>query len=169
MKSIRLHAICITFSGISQLSAFTPPQPSNPFRSHSHTSIIASLELTGNGNDHDISSTSKSYYSFDQMKSMESRLNNLQREAPELLCGFYESHLKSFSVRPGAVTVSRYHLSMCMSSRYYAMFRLEVFTGVSVSAQLLTEYIGDIHLFCSPSYLFCTRLLLVFTCGRSEL
>jgi hypothetical protein len=47
-----------------------------------------------------------SRYSFEEMKSMETRLENLQREAPELLCGFYEKHLKSFSVRPGAVTVS---------------------------------------------------------------
>ncbi|KAL3782620.1 hypothetical protein HJC23_000002 [Cyclotella cryptica] len=44
------------------------------------------------------------YYTFDEMKSMEVRLGNLVKEAPELLCGFYEPHLKSFSVRPGSVT-----------------------------------------------------------------
>lgn len=47
----------------------------------------------------------RNYYTFEEMKSMEVRLGNLEKEAAELLCGFYEPHLKSFSVRPGAVTV----------------------------------------------------------------
>lgn len=54
------------------------------------------------------------------MKSMETRLENLQREAPELLCGFYEKHLKSFSVRPGAVTVSSATLFVCVSINDYS-------------------------------------------------
>lgn len=52
----------------------------------------------------------KSYYSFEEMKDLETRLDALQREAPELLSGFYEPHLKSFSVRPGAATVSSFIL-----------------------------------------------------------
>jgi len=43
------------------------------------------------------------YFSFDQMKSVESRLGILEREAPGMLAAFYEPHLKSFSVRPGSV------------------------------------------------------------------
>lgn len=34
---------------------------------------------------------------------MESRLENLEREAPDVLTAFYEPHLKSFSIRPGSV------------------------------------------------------------------
>jgi len=41
------------------------------------------------------------YFSFDETKSLESRLSNLEREAPTLLSSFYEPHLKSFSVVPG--------------------------------------------------------------------
>ena len=46
------------------------------------------------------------YYSFDDMKAMESRLGNLEKEAPEILAAFYEPHLKSFSMQPGSVKVS---------------------------------------------------------------
>ena len=41
-------------------------------------------------------------FSFDETKSLESRLSNLEREAPTLLSSFYEPHLKSFSVVPGS-------------------------------------------------------------------
>eukprot|EP00986_Skeletonema_menzelii_P015555 scaffold12049_cov141-Skeletonema_menzelii.AAC.3 len=36
------------------------------------------------------------------MKSIESRLITLEKQAPEILSDFYEPHLKSFSVRPGS-------------------------------------------------------------------
>lgn len=49
--------------------------------------------------------TNEGYFSFDQMKSVESRLGILEREAPVMLAAFYEPHLKSFSVRPGSVQV----------------------------------------------------------------
>ena len=39
---------------------------------------------------------------FDEMKSIESRLITLEKQAPEILSDFYEPHLKSFSVRPGS-------------------------------------------------------------------
>jgi hypothetical protein len=38
---------------------------------------------------------------FDEMKSIESRLINLEKQSPEILSAFYEPHLKSFSVHPG--------------------------------------------------------------------
>lgn len=53
-----------------------------------------------------IANRAASVYTFEQMKSMETKLDGLQHNAPELLYGFYEGHLKSFSVRPGATKVS---------------------------------------------------------------
>jgi hypothetical protein len=46
-------------------------------------------------------------YEFAQIKSLDSRLANLEQNAPDVLGSFYEPHLKSFSVRPGSVTVSK--------------------------------------------------------------
>ena len=40
-------------------------------------------------------------YTFTKIKSVEDRLESIQKDAPSLLSGFYEPHLKSFSVRPG--------------------------------------------------------------------
>jgi hypothetical protein len=42
------------------------------------------------------------------MRSLDSRLAILQRSAPAALEGFYEPHLKSFSVSPGSVSVRYY-------------------------------------------------------------
>ena len=60
------------------------------------------------------------YYSFDEMKNVESRLGNLEKEAPGMISAFYEPHLKSFSVRPGSVKVREFSLKMnhCMSLIY---------------------------------------------------
>jgi len=41
---------------------------------------------------------------FDEMKSIESRLITLEKQSPEILSAFYEPHLKSFSVRPGSTS-----------------------------------------------------------------
>ena len=41
-------------------------------------------------------------FTFDELKSVESRLENLEPEVPDLLCAFYEPHLRSFSVKPGS-------------------------------------------------------------------
>ena len=43
---------------------------------------------------------------FDKLKSFDSRLSSLERAAPSMLEGFYEKHLKSFSVKPGSAEVS---------------------------------------------------------------
>ncbi len=60
------------------------------------------------------------YFSFDQMKSVESRLGTLEKEAPGMLAAFYEPHLKSFSVRPGSVQVRVDYLIL----KYYNFFIL---------------------------------------------
>lgn len=104
--SVYLSAIFYALGCISG-SSFVLPFGQNNILHHSKTSDRTRVYLSSQGNklsypsDHEAST-----YSFEDMKLMETRLGNLQREAPELLCGFYESHLKSFSVRPGAVTVS---------------------------------------------------------------
>lgn len=48
--------------------------------------------------------TSVSSITFDEMKSIESRLITLEKQSPEILSAFYEPHLKSFSVRPGSTS-----------------------------------------------------------------
>ncbi|KAL7541978.1 hypothetical protein ACHAXR_012169 [Thalassiosira sp. AJA248-18] len=48
-----------------------------------------------------LTSSDPEHYNF--MKSVECRLEDLERDAPEILSDFYEPHLKSFSVRPGSV------------------------------------------------------------------
>jgi hypothetical protein len=53
---------------------------------------------------------------FDRMKNMEVRLNQLERQAPETLFGFYEPHFKSFSVRPGIAKVDSIHVEHLPSS-----------------------------------------------------
>lgn len=40
---------------------------------------------------------------FDEMKSLELRLERLEQVAPDTLMAFYEPHLRSFSVRPGSL------------------------------------------------------------------
>jgi hypothetical protein len=46
-------------------------------------------------------------YGFAQIKSLDSRLANLEQSAPDVMGSFYEHHLKSFSVRPGSASVSK--------------------------------------------------------------
>jgi len=48
------------------------------------------------------SSVADHHYSFEEIKAVESRLEQIERNAPDLLSSFYEPHLKSFSVRPGS-------------------------------------------------------------------
>lgn len=90
---------------IIQQQRWTQEKISSPLhksrRSGNHDRVIT----TSSSGDH------PHYHSFDEMKSMESRLDHLQRKAPELLCGFYEKHLKSFSVTPGSATVSLLYIS----------------------------------------------------------
>ena len=45
---------------------------------------------------------SASGFTFDEIKSIESRLEIIEREAPDLLVAYYEPHLRSFSVKPGS-------------------------------------------------------------------
>jgi hypothetical protein len=44
--------------------------------------------------------------SFEEKRSFESRLGKIERIASSTLGGFYEPHLKSFSVKPGSFDVS---------------------------------------------------------------
>jgi hypothetical protein len=45
---------------------------------------------------------SASGFTFDEIKSIESRLEIIERDAPDLLVAYYEPHLRSFSVKPGS-------------------------------------------------------------------
>lgn len=49
-------------------------------------------------------------YGFEELKSLDSRLSILEENAPDLLGSFYESKLKSFSVKPGSAEVCTNHV-----------------------------------------------------------
>lgn len=77
---------------------------------------------------------------------MEVRLNQLERQAPEALFGFYEPALKSFSVRPGtakrfSVTSTLFSLSAIMSasdkSLYNAMINLDMKVPLQTSSGIV--------------------------------
>lgn len=48
----------------------------------------------------------KEIYGFEEIQSLDSRLETLEQDAPDVLGCFYEPHLKSFSIKPGSVEVS---------------------------------------------------------------
>lgn len=84
--------------------AFVLPSPS------SATKICRNARLTRQGcriGDVPVTTlynaVAKHHFSFDEVKAVETRLGNLERESPDILSAFYEPHLKSFSVRPGSV------------------------------------------------------------------
>jgi hypothetical protein len=52
-------------------------------------------------------------YSFEELRSLDSRLEKLEQNAPDVLGGFYESHLKSFSIVPGSAAVSYPSMQLC--------------------------------------------------------
>jgi hypothetical protein len=95
-------AFVVPLSHRSKINAISTSQPTNV--------RVSSFFLSSITHDKGHGTVHKSYYSFEEMKDLETRLDALQKEAPELLSGFYEPHLKSFSVRPGAATVSSFIL-----------------------------------------------------------
>jgi hypothetical protein len=80
-------------------SAFALPPPSITSYASSYRSSSLAATATSSS-----SSTSSSSITFDEMKSIESRLITLEKQSPEILSAFYEPHLKSFSVRPGSTS-----------------------------------------------------------------
>lgn len=137
----------ITRPTIIQQQRWTQEKISSPLhesrRSGNHDRVITA----SSSGDH------PHYHSFDEMKSMESRLDHLQRKAPELLCGFYEKHLKSFSVTPGSATVSIFHIMLLISFTIMCgiLNFLDCFT-------MSAEHIRNIHMLCPPSHLLHARL-----------
>ncbi|KAL7551759.1 hypothetical protein ACHAWF_014948 [Thalassiosira exigua] len=82
----------------SASSAFAPPRPSaTTLRRPTLRRPAARSSAAAT------SSSPSEPFSFDELKSVESRLGRLEREAPDVLAAYYEPHLKSFSVRPGSV------------------------------------------------------------------
>lgn len=86
---------------------------------------FSSLSLASSSS---LSSADDQNPTFDQMKGMIRRLDNLESSAPDILFGFYEPHIHSFSVKPGqsdelSVTSTCYallaiHLTSSSSSVY---------------------------------------------------
>jgi hypothetical protein len=72
--------------GVAAVTAFVPK--ANVYRHAGVGSLLAE----------------KTEFGFDELRSLESRLDKLDQNAPDLLGNFYEHHLKSFSILPGSVT-----------------------------------------------------------------
>jgi hypothetical protein len=77
---------------MSVASAFAPPS------SKSRAAVASTTSYATNTQQNQQSIT------FDEMKSIESRLITLEKQSPEILSAFYEPHLKSFSVHPGSTS-----------------------------------------------------------------
>ena len=92
------HAFLLPSSASSSASASATKIYRNvvPSVEHSHRIATTRPAITC------IAATDR-HYSFDEMKAMEYRLENLERGSPDILSAYYEPHLKSFSVRPGSV------------------------------------------------------------------
>lgn len=76
---------------------------------------ISSLSMSGD---------SSSTMGFDDMEGLVQRLDRLESAAPDILMGFYEPHLQSFSVKPGSsdrlsVTSTCYALLAIQASTVY--------------------------------------------------
>ena len=77
------------------------PRSSSAFIQHSRITTPRRVTVTSavvGSKGHD----SASGFTFDEIKSIESRLEIIEREAPDLLVAYYEPHLRSFSVKPGS-------------------------------------------------------------------
>jgi len=76
-------------------------------------------------------------YDFNSLRSIDSRLATLERSAPSTLEGFYETHLKSFSVSPGSVdrvsiTSTCFALQTILASQHSQLFDSLVAMDMSV-------------------------------------
>jgi hypothetical protein len=78
--------------------------PTTPHRRLSSTSTSTSLAADYDNNRLFEHGTAE--FSFAEKRSIESRLDRLERTAASTLQGFYEPHLNSFSVKPGSAKVS---------------------------------------------------------------
>ena len=70
------------------------------------------------------SAASSDNFSFDEMSGLIKRLDNLESSAPDILLGFFEPHLSSFSVKPGSsdqlsITSTCYSLLAIQTSSIY--------------------------------------------------
>lgn len=95
------------------------------------TFVLCPLLLLGILLPADTTSPSKknvdTYYDFDKMSSLVKRLDAIEFSAPDILMGFYEPRLKSFSVKPGSVGSEE---RVCVTSTCYALLTLSLCSGV---------------------------------------
>lgn len=67
----------------------------------------------------------KQYYDFSKLNNLISRLDALEQEAPELILGFYDSSLQSFSVKsPSQEGEGKQQSKVCITSTCYALLTL---------------------------------------------
>ena len=108
MKGLRLFAV-ISALTLQSISSFTPVRGLQQINQIKKPSPHFSTHLFARHfNDNDFREPTIS--NFDKMKSLESRLSFIEKTSPATIAGFYEPHLKSFSVRPGSVQVNEYNI-----------------------------------------------------------
>ena len=142
-----LAIIFIVSLTLNMSTAFVPPATTGKtapthqcekirLTSIQHPSAFICTALSSSAAHHDRIPIHDKYFSFDEMKAMEARLGNIEKEAPDMLTSFYEPHLKSFSVRPGSVQVRRRtrRLEYCSVSFAHILHssKLHLFTTIRV-------------------------------------
>jgi hypothetical protein len=86
---------------------------------------------------HDETVNSKNLYGFEELRSLDSRLSALEQGAPQVLAGFYEPHLKSFSIKPGSVT------RLSVTSTCYSLLAVLAAGDSDLYDSLLTRELVD--------------------------
>ena len=110
-------------------------------------------------------------YSFDETKAVQSRLENLEREAPDVLTAFYEPHLKSVRslfcrlVFVGLKTHSPHNLTLWLAGLSPVTFR-SLSRSFFDKARQRRAHFGDQHMFCFARHFLHGRL--IFQYGRFQ-
>ena len=87
-----LHVFCLYIPPIASFSIVQHERQHAVPSSLSSTFLLCATPTNGDTD-----------FDFNRLRSIDSRLATLERSAPSTLEGFYEPHLKSFSVVPGSV------------------------------------------------------------------
>ena len=86
---------------------------------------------------------SQQHYDFDDLSNLVKRLDVIEREAPNLILGFYEPALRSFSIKPELGRTQR----VCVTSTCYSLMQL----GISRIYDVSSGYYDDVLTTIDPN------------------
>jgi len=146
MKGLRLFAV-ISALTLQSISSFTPVRGLQQINQIKKPSPHFSTHLFARHfNDNDFREPTIS--NFDKMKSLKSRLSFIEKTSPATIAGFYEPHLKSFSVRPGSVqifsvTSTLFSLQTLMSSTVFdTVANMQIYSPTSSAPMVKKKLIS---------------------------